>query len=189
MLELAQAKQVIAEFGAATLDDPAAQAALMSEVGAAQIALGQFKEAGAAYAKALAAQPGDPRARAGEARLLAIAGDLPGAMKIVDEVLAQSPGNPDALGLKVELLLARNEREPAKQTLAQLVQAEPQERAGALRARLAADRRAQLGPGATRARGDEADRSRAISARAISRRSSHSGRAMRPRRRSRSSRC
>ena len=125
MLQLGQTKQVVAEFGATVLDDPAAQAALMNAVGAAHIALGQPKEAGASFAKALAARPGDPRARAGEARLLAIAGDLPGAMKIVDEVLARSPGDPDVLRLKVELLLARNDREPAKQALAQLVQAEP----------------------------------------------------------------
>jgi len=125
MLRLGQAKQVVAEFTTTTLDEPAAQAALQSEVGFAQISLGQLKEAGAAFARALAAQPGDPRARIGEARLLAIDRDLPGAMKAVEEVLAKAPGNADALGLKVELLVARNEREAAKQTLAQLVQADP----------------------------------------------------------------
>ena len=72
MLQLGQAKQLASEFGATTLDDPAAQAALKSELGYAHIALGQFKEAGAAFAAALAAVPGDPRARVGEARLLAI---------------------------------------------------------------------------------------------------------------------
>jgi len=125
MLQLGQAKQLAAEFGATTLDDPAAQAALKNEIGFAHIAVGQFKEAGAAFDAALAARPGDPRARVGEARLLAINRDLNGAMKVVEEVLARTPGNADALGLKVELLLARNEREPAKQTLAQFIQAEP----------------------------------------------------------------
>jgi putative PEP-CTERM system TPR-repeat lipoprotein len=125
MLQLGQAKQLVGEFGSTTLDDPAAQATLKSELAYAHIGLGQYKEAGAAFAAALAAVPGDPRARVGEARLLAFDRDLPGSMKVVEEVLAKAPGNADALGLKVELLLARNEPEPAKQTLAQIIQADP----------------------------------------------------------------
>src|SRR5215470_9612363 len=51
--------------------------------------------------------------------------DYPGAMKIVDEVLAKSPDEPEALALKADLLLAQNQIEPAKETLAQLIKAQP----------------------------------------------------------------
>ena len=39
--------------------------------------------------------------------------DLPGATKIVDDVLAKSPGLPEALALKAELLIAANKPERA----------------------------------------------------------------------------
>ncbi len=125
MLRMGEAKKLVAEFGATTLDDPAAQATLQAEIGYAHIGLGQLKEARAAFAAALAARPGDARARVGEARVLAHERNFAGAMKLADDVLAQSPAQPDALGLKAELLLAQNQLEPAKQTLGQLIQAQP----------------------------------------------------------------
>ena len=125
MLQLGQAKQLVEEFSGRKLDDPAAQAALLTELGFAHIALGQPKEAGASFAAALSARPGDPRARVGEARLAAIGRDLPGALKAVDEVLAGSPNQPDALALKADLHLARGERKPAQQALVQLLQVQP----------------------------------------------------------------
>lgn len=125
MLRMGEAKKLLEEFGATKLDDPAAQAALKSEIGFAHLGLRQFKEAREAFGAALAARPGDARARAGEARVMALERDLPGAMKAVDEVLAQSPAEPDALSLKAELLLAQNQVGPAKQTLGQLIQAQP----------------------------------------------------------------
>jgi len=125
MLRMGEAKKVVDEFGATTLDDPAAQAALKSEIGFAHLGLRQLKEARAAFGAALVARPGDARARAGEARVMALERDLQGAMKAVDEVLAQAPAQPDALSLKAELLLAQNQIEPAKQALGQLIQAQP----------------------------------------------------------------
>ncbi|HET9043145.1 MAG TPA: tetratricopeptide repeat protein, partial [Burkholderiales bacterium] len=47
------AKKLVAELGAVRLDDPAAQAALGTEIGFAHLALGQAKEARAAFAAAL----------------------------------------------------------------------------------------------------------------------------------------
>jgi putative PEP-CTERM system TPR-repeat lipoprotein len=125
MLRMGEAKKLVEEFGTTTLDDPAAQAALKSEIGFAYLGLRQLTEARAAFGAALTARPGDARARAGEARVMAFQRDLPGAMKAVDEVLAQSPAQPDALGLKAELLLAQGEIEPAKEALKQLIQAQP----------------------------------------------------------------
>ena len=125
MLRMGEGKKLVSEFGATRLDDPAAQGMLQTEIGYAHIGLGRLKEARVAFAAALAARPGDAKARAGEARVMAHERDLAGAMKVVDDVLAQSPAQPDALGLKAELLLARNQSEPAKQVLGQLIQAQP----------------------------------------------------------------
>jgi len=125
MLRLGEAKKLVEEFGSTKLDDPAAQAALKSEIGNAYIGLGQPKEARQAFAAALAARPGDARARVGEARIMARERDLPGATKLVEDVLAQSPAQPDALALKTELLLAQNQLGPAKQALEALIQAQP----------------------------------------------------------------
>ncbi len=125
MLRMGDGSKLVEEFGQAKLDDPAAQAALMSEIGTAHLAAGQQEQARAAFAAALAAQPGDARARIGEARITALAGDLPGAVKLTDEVLAQTPAQPDALALKAEVLLARNEVEPAKRVLGELVRTQP----------------------------------------------------------------
>jgi len=126
MVRMGEVKKVVEEFGATKLDQPAAQAALKSEIGFALLALGRPKEAREAFAAALQARPGDARARVGEARLMALERDLPGAMKAVDEVLAQSPGQPDALGLKAELLLAQGNADAAKQALGELVRAQPE---------------------------------------------------------------
>ncbi len=126
MVRMGEAKKLIEEFGKTKLGQPAAQAALKNEIGFAHLALNQPKEAREAFAAAKEAQPGDARARIGEARLMALDRDLPGATKVVEEVLAQSPGQPDALGLKAELLLAQGNIEPAKQALAELIRAQPE---------------------------------------------------------------
>jgi putative PEP-CTERM system TPR-repeat lipoprotein len=125
MQQLGQSKEVIGEFAVTNLDDAAAQAAIASELGYAHIALGQLKEAGDSFAAALSARPEDPRARVGQARLMAMDRDLSGAMKVVDEVLHKSPSQPDALELKVAILLAQNEREAGKQVLSQLIKVQP----------------------------------------------------------------
>ncbi|MGH8679905.1 MAG: XrtA/PEP-CTERM system TPR-repeat protein PrsT [Burkholderiales bacterium] len=125
MRQMGESKKLVAEFGATKLDDPAAQAALKSEIGYAHLALGQVKPAREAFAAALAARPGDGKARAGQARIRALERDVPGAMKVVDEVLAQSPAQPEALALKADLLVTQGQLEPARQTLAQLIQAQP----------------------------------------------------------------
>ena len=120
-----QYQKLVDELGATTLDDPAPHAALKTEIGLAYLALNRPQEAGEAYAAALAARPGDPKGRVGQARIMALGKDLAGAMTIADEVLAQSPAQSDALALKAELELAQNALEPAKETLAKLIQAQP----------------------------------------------------------------
>ncbi|MGA8056335.1 MAG: XrtA/PEP-CTERM system TPR-repeat protein PrsT [Burkholderiales bacterium] len=118
-------KKIVSELGTATVSDPSGQAALKTALADAYLGLGQPKEARAAYGAALKAKSDYPRARIGEARLTAIDRDLAGAMKITDEVLAQSPGLPEALALKADLLLADRKPEEATKVLRELVKAEP----------------------------------------------------------------
>jgi putative PEP-CTERM system TPR-repeat lipoprotein len=118
-------KKLVADLADKTAPDAAGQAALKSILGDAYVSLEQLKAAKAAYAAALAASPGYPRARVGEARLAALGRDLDGAMKINDEVLREHPGQPDALALKVDLLLAAGRTDAALEVLGELVKAQP----------------------------------------------------------------
>lgn len=106
-------------------DDAAARAAVSTQLGFAQLMFGQTKEAREAFAAALAAKPGDPLARIGEARLAAVDGNLDAAMRSVDAVLAQSPGMPEALMLKSELHAARKETDAAVAAMREVVKAQP----------------------------------------------------------------
>ncbi len=115
----------VGELRDVNLRDPAAAAALKNEVAYAYIALGQPKDARNMFERALALRPGDPGARIGLARFQANDGDLDGAMKAVQDVLATSPGLAEALALKAELHLARNEIEPAAAALREVVKVDP----------------------------------------------------------------
>ncbi len=119
------AKKVVSELGDKRPDDPAARAALDTELGFAHLALGQAKEARAAFAAALAGKPGDPLARIGEARVIAVEGDVDGAMKIVDDVLARSPGLAEGMLLKAELHAARKEPDAAIAAMREVITAQP----------------------------------------------------------------
>ena len=125
MLALGDPKKMVADLGSVNLTDPAAQAGFKSTLGEAYLGLGQVKEARAVFAAALAAKPGYPQARVGEARLMAIDRDLAGAMKVTEEVLAQSPALPEALSLKADLLLAENKPDDAVKVMGELVKAQP----------------------------------------------------------------
>lgn len=106
-------------------DDAAARAAVATQLGFAQLMLGQAKEAREAFAAALAAKPDDPLARVGEARLAAVDGNLDAAMKAVEAVLARSPGMPEALMLKAEIHGARREQDAAIAAMREVVKAQP----------------------------------------------------------------
>jgi hypothetical protein len=117
MLQLSQAKQLASEFAATTLDDPAAQA--RSERLGLRISRSASSERRGRRTLPRWWPGGDPRARVGEARL-AIDRDLPGSMKVVERCCEDARQRRSARA-QVDLLLARNEREPAKQTLAQII--------------------------------------------------------------------
>ena len=80
MLAQNQAQQVVQEFAAVTLEDPAASADLKSTVAAAYAALRQRDKALATVLSALKEQPQSTAALLLHARLRAADGDLPGAL-------------------------------------------------------------------------------------------------------------
>ena len=125
MVALGDPRKTVGDLAGVNLTDPGAQAALKTLLGEAYLGLGQTKEAREAFAAALAAKPGYPQARVGDARLLAIDRDLAGAMKVTDEVLTQSPALPEALSLKADLLLAENKTAEAVKVMGELIKAQP----------------------------------------------------------------
>jgi len=102
-----QAKEVTAQYANTRLDDPAAQASLHTLMASAWRQQGQAKEAQAAIEQALKVQPGHPPAVIEQARQTAIARDVEGAIRMLDELLAKNPGNADAEVLRGDLLMAR----------------------------------------------------------------------------------
>lgn len=125
MLELGRADKVVADFTAKDLADATARAQLQTTIASAQIALNKPKEAKAALAKAFQALPGFPPARLVEARIVGGEGDLPGALKITDEVLAGAPSFVDALLLKGQILVALGRQEEAKSAFQQAIKEKP----------------------------------------------------------------
>lgn len=119
------AKRLVADLADKKAADAGGEAALKTALGDGYIGLGQLDAAKAAYAAALAASPGYPRARVGEARLAALGRDLERAKKINDEVLQKTPTLPEAMGLKAELMLAAGRPEEAETALRDLVNAQP----------------------------------------------------------------
>ena len=119
------AKDVVAEFGSTALSNPAAQAAFKATLGEAFLTLGKPKEAEAAFSAALTLKPDLADASLGMATLRAGAGDLAGATKIVDDVLA-APGAPaEASLLKAQLLYGQGQLDQARDVLEKLVAAKP----------------------------------------------------------------
>ena len=94
MLEQGQVKEVIAQFGGASLDNKEALASLKTTVGIAHARSGAGQVAKATFKEALEAVPDYVPALNGIARQLAVDGDREGAFKAVADIIAA--GKPDA---------------------------------------------------------------------------------------------
>lgn len=125
LLGLGDPKKVVADLDKINLQDASAQSSVKSALGEALILLGQPTAAREAFNAALASVPGDPRARAGEARIIAAGGDLNGASNIVDDILAKAPNNFPALLLKGDLLVSQAKPEEAIRVFTKLVEVAP----------------------------------------------------------------
>ena len=122
---LAQGKNqaVVAEVEKYKLFSPPAVAATQTSVGDAFMRLANRSRAREAYAAALAAVPGYPRARLGEAMLAAMEGGVDDALKQVDEIIAADPGLVEARAFRADILLVKGDRDGAKKALEEAITA------------------------------------------------------------------
>lgn len=125
LLYLGEVKKLSADLLNVELRLPEANAAVKTILGEALLLNGQPGEARDAFKKALAIIPGYARAQIGLARAQAVGGDMAGAEKIADEILAREPELAQALSLKADLLIARGQLEQALPLLQALVRATP----------------------------------------------------------------
>ncbi|MBL8522791.1 MAG: PEP-CTERM system TPR-repeat protein PrsT [Betaproteobacteria bacterium] len=125
LLGLGDFNKLTTELSAIKPTSPVVIGTTSTYLGEAWLALGKQKEAKAAFAAALKAAPGDPRALSGEARTIGSEGDLATASRIADEILAKSPDLPQALSLKADLLLSQGKTDEAMSRLASLVKVAP----------------------------------------------------------------
>lgn len=93
LLLVAQPAKVVAQFGSTTLKDPSAQAELKTWLAAAHAQQGNRDRANAELDAALLARPQFPAAMMVRARMMATAGDVDGALRVLDSALAAEPDN------------------------------------------------------------------------------------------------
>ncbi|EXI68014.1 MAG: tetratricopeptide repeat protein [Candidatus Accumulibacter adjunctus] len=130
LLMMGQADKVIKDLANAPLATAEARADLQTSIGQAYLLQDKPQQAEAAYAAALAAQPGYAPALIGEARLKATGGDLPGALVILDRGLQDSPRLYEAWQLKGDLLQAQGDGAGAMAAYRKAVEVKPDYLAG-----------------------------------------------------------
>lgn len=104
MILVGDGAKVLTQFGNTRLKDPTAMADLLTSLSVAHATRGDKERAQGALVLALQAVPTYARAIVMQARLRAADGDMDGALKMLDEVLAREPGNDGAGVLKGEVL-------------------------------------------------------------------------------------
>ena len=104
MLGHGKHKELIAEFGTATLDHKEAMASLKTSVGLAHLREGAAPEALSAFKEALAASPGYVPAQNAMARQLALSGDRDGSIKAAADTIAQGKADAETWVLQGDLL-------------------------------------------------------------------------------------
>lgn len=110
MLLLGKAPKLIDSFGNSRLAEPAADADLRALIAAAYSQQGQLDKANETIAQALQADPRSTIAVVVQARMKARDGDVDGALRVLDSLLATDPGNAEAGTAKGYLLwLGRND--------------------------------------------------------------------------------
>lgn len=114
LLEQGRHKEIITEFGTATIENKEAFAGVKTLVGSAHARMGVGTEAMAAFKQALDAVPGYVPAQTGIARQLAVNGDREAAMKATSDIIASGKADADTWVLQGDLLaLAKGDKEGA----------------------------------------------------------------------------
>ena len=106
-------KKAIDEFAKVNIPAPEGRAALSTALGEAYLSSGDVGAARDRFAGALKAQPEYPQALLGQARVVAMGGNLAEATTTVDTALAKSQALPEGWQLKGDLLIGQNQLEPA----------------------------------------------------------------------------
>ena len=112
LLATGQGAKLITQYGALSWPDGAATASLKALVAEAEATQGDLAAARASLGQALRAQPGHEHSLRLQARVTAVAGDVPGALQQIDALLASQPDSAEAWLLKGDLL-ARGQADPA----------------------------------------------------------------------------
>lgn len=114
MLASGEHRKVIDELGLISFADNKAMADLKTSVANAHAAAGAREKAQAAVDEALKFLPTHGPAVILQARLKAGAGDMDLAIKLIQDLVAQQPGNAQAFVLMGDLLLAKDDRNGAR---------------------------------------------------------------------------
>lgn len=126
MLATGQAKKVLSDLARTELTTPDAKAGLQSAIAMAEAALGHLDKAREAIDAALAIKPDHGQTMIMKARLLAGDNDLPGAIGLLDAVLAKEAKNPEAWKLKGDILAYQKDADGALDAYRKAVDAKPE---------------------------------------------------------------
>ncbi len=132
VLQGAQKPEML-ELANAPVQSAHAKAEIATMIGLAYLDYGQPKDARAQIESALALEPSNLHAAVAQARLLAVEGDLAGALQRMDAALATAPDDLEVLMLKSEIEGAMGKRIDAARTLDRVLTLRP----SALQARYA----------------------------------------------------
>ncbi len=122
---LAQGKSqaVVSEVEKYKLFNPGAVATTQTARGDAYLRLGNVARAQEAYAAAIAAVPGYPRARLGQVIIIASEGRIDEALEQTEEIIAADPKLAEVRAFRADILLARGDRAGARKALEDAVAA------------------------------------------------------------------
>ncbi|NML17983.1 XrtA/PEP-CTERM system TPR-repeat protein PrsT [Azohydromonas caseinilytica] len=123
LLAQGKAEQVVQRYATTALAQPRAKAALQTTLAQAWLAQGKREQGEAALKAALEADAEHVQARLLQARLQAAAPDLPGARKLVDEVLQKHPKSYEAWLLQAALAQAAEDADAAAKAYQQALAA------------------------------------------------------------------
>ena len=113
------------EYDRGKLSSAQLEAQLLAVIGSAHLAQNQRAEAESTLAQAITLDPSSTLANMALARTAASAGNLPAALKHVDQALAAAPGNFEALLLKADLLALQGQNAAAEKAYRDAVAARP----------------------------------------------------------------
>ena len=133
LLKAGEGQRLLDEFSDLQLADPKANATLQAVLGDALARASRLDEAYAAYNRALAAAPGDPRARVGLARIKAAERDFAGARGIVTNVLEENGTFIEAHELLSAIAMFQSDAQLAIDELRKAIAADPKQPANHFR--------------------------------------------------------